>query len=162
MTNNKYTFTGLTGVMATITGAFYYQKISYAYSTAISLTKAFYSKEDEITQVAKMINVLTNNENIKNITGAWISIQEKGGVEQFIINTKKEWLDQCATQAGIDKENAKKTISCIKEVVSSASDDNFNKILKGFGCYSPENGATYEEVMNFGKCLIAEGQDLFD
>ena len=26
MTNNKYTFTGLTGVMATITGAFYYQK----------------------------------------------------------------------------------------------------------------------------------------
>lgn len=162
MNNSRYTFAGLTGVIATFTGAYYYQKLSSAYSTAISLTKAFYSKEDEITQVAKIVNAFTRNENIKNITGAWISIQEKGGVEQFIINTKKELLDQCASQSGIDKDNAKKTMLCIKEVVKSPSDDNFNKIIKAAGCYSPEHAATYDELMNFGKCLIAEGQELFD
>lgn len=160
--SNKYTFTGLTGVIATVTGAYYYQQLSSAYSTAASLTKAFYSKEDDITQVAKIINTLTRNENIKNITGAWLDIQEKGGVEQFIINTKKELLDQCASQSGIDKDNAKKTMLCIKEVVKSPSDDNFNKVIKAFGCYSPEHAATYEELVSFTQCLIEEGRELFD
>ena len=117
----------------------------------------FAKAEPAITNAAKIINQLSDNKVLDQVTDAWIKMEAKGGLQKALQNGVTNEFHKCVMRAHIDLRE----LECLRDVLPGA-DSRLEKITKFIECshMNPiEAVSALEKTIFFGQCISKDFAD---